>query len=270
MRTACIDFETANHSDASICSAGLAVFEDFTLSETHYWLVRPPRGVGFFRPAFTEIHGLSAHDVQNAPEFPAIAPQLFERLRGADLVVAHNAPFDLRKLGGTLRYFGMPCPGFNCVCTLEISRLVWPDLPSHGLEFLAEHIHHEFEHHNAQADAEAAGRVMIAMVQEAGLDSTAALCLKLLPDGLHLLHSPEVPNHQHGLCVPSRAPLTRAPTREERLHELESELEDADLLPSEAQKPLPNDLLHKAIRNDVMHSVRSGFVLLAEFNTLSF
>jgi DNA polymerase III epsilon subunit-like protein len=33
-----IDFETANYSRASICAAGLAVFEDGQLSEAPYWL----------------------------------------------------------------------------------------------------------------------------------------------------------------------------------------------------------------------------------------
>ncbi len=39
-----IDFETANHSNASICAAGMAVFEDGELTEAPYWLLRPPKG----------------------------------------------------------------------------------------------------------------------------------------------------------------------------------------------------------------------------------
>ncbi len=40
-----LDFETANHSRVSICAAGLAVFENGVLTESLYWLVKPPRCV---------------------------------------------------------------------------------------------------------------------------------------------------------------------------------------------------------------------------------
>jgi len=175
-----IDFETANYSDASICAAGLAVFEDGELIESRHWLVRPPKGHGWFREDFTEVHGITRFDVQNEPEFPAIAPELTERLTRADLVIAHNAQFDLRKLRGTLRHFGLPCPEFEYLCTLRAVRKVWPELPSHGLGALAAHIGHQFHHHNAQDDAEAAGRVLFAMMREAnvadprGLNQTTA------------------------------------------------------------------------------------------------
>lgn len=164
-----IDFETANYSDASICAAGIAVFEDGELIESRHCLVRPPKGHGWFREDFTEVHGTTRFDVQNEPEFPAIAPEIAERLTRASLVIAHNAQFDLRKLRGTLGHFGLPCPEFECLCTLRAARKVWPELPSHGLGALAAHIGHQFHHHNAQDDAEATGRVLFAMMREAGV-----------------------------------------------------------------------------------------------------
>jgi len=93
MMFASLDFETANRSRVSICAAGIAIFEDGNLAESLHWLVRPPKGHGWFLPEFTEdFHGLTWFDVQNAPEFPAIAPALLERLTRADIVIAHNAP----------------------------------------------------------------------------------------------------------------------------------------------------------------------------------
>jgi DNA polymerase-3 subunit epsilon len=162
MKFAALDFETANRSDASICAAGVAVFENGELKESLYWLIRPPKGHGWFREDFTRnCHGLTWFDVQHAPEFPAIAPELLHRLTTADFVIAHNAPFDLRKLRGTLSHFGWECPSFDCRCTLQLAKKAWPELPSHGLGALAKYIGHEFRHHNAQADAEAAGWVML-------------------------------------------------------------------------------------------------------------
>ena len=163
-----IDFETANYSDASICACGIAVFEDGNLLESKHWLVRPPKGHGWFREDFVECHGIDWQDVRNEPEFPGIAPEIVERLTRAELVIAHNAQFDMGKLLGTMQHFGLSCPEFDFLCTLCAARRVWPGLPGgHGLGMLAAHIGHQFHHHNAQDDAEAAGRVLYAMMRDA-------------------------------------------------------------------------------------------------------
>ncbi len=161
-----IDFETANHSRVSICAAGMAVFVDGVLTESPYWLVRPPKGHGWFLDEFIECHGLTHLDVLDAPEFPAIASEFLARLTRADLVVAHNAHFDIGHLHETLNHFGLPLPQFNYLCSCQLARRVWPELPDHKLSTLAAHIGHEFNHHHAQADAEAAGRVLLAMMKQ--------------------------------------------------------------------------------------------------------
>lgn len=162
-----LDFETANHSRMSICAGGLAVFEDGELVESPYWLVRPPKGHGWFRDDFSECHGLTHLDVLDAPEFPAIAPEFLARLTGAELVIAHNAAFDTEHLRATLDHFGLPKPEFEYICTCQLARRVWPELENHQLSTLTAHIGHDFNHHHAPADAEAAGRVLLAMMQHA-------------------------------------------------------------------------------------------------------
>lgn len=174
-----IDFETANYSNASICAAGIAVFEDGELAESPYWLVRPPKGRGYFLKKFTEeCHGLTWFDVQNAPEFSAIAPEIVRRLTRADIVIAHNAAFDMRKLRGTLHHFGLACPEFGYLCTYRVAERIWPELPNHRLNTLAAHIGHEFHHHHAQEDAEAAGRVLLAMMQHVNAKTPSELLEK--------------------------------------------------------------------------------------------
>jgi DNA polymerase-3 subunit epsilon len=174
-----LDFETANRSRASICAAGMAVFENGTLAEAPYWLVRPPKGHGWFLPEFTEeCHGLTWFDVQDAPEFSVIAPELLERLTRADLVIAHNASFDIGALRATLDHFGLACPEFDYVCTCRIAKRIWPDLPNHKLNTLAAHIGHEFHHHHAQSDAETAGRVLLAMMKHVNVTTPSELLQK--------------------------------------------------------------------------------------------
>lgn len=178
MTITCLDFETANHSRVSICAAGLAVFDDGKLTEAPYWLIRPPKGHGWFQERFIECHGLTHLDVLEAPEFPAIAPELLAWLNRADLVIAHNAAFDIGHLRDTLDHFGLPRPEFDYVCTCQLARRVWPDLPDHKLGTLTAHIGHEFNHHHAQSDAEAAGRVLQAMMKHANATTPRELLQK--------------------------------------------------------------------------------------------
>ena len=176
MTIASLDFETANRSRVSICAAGIAVFENGNLTEAPYWLVRPPKGHGWFLPEFTEdCHGLTWFDVQDAPEFSAIAPELLERLTRSDIVIAHNAQFDIRALRATLDHFGLAYPSFDYLCTCRVAEHIWPDLPNHKLNTLAAHIGHEFHHHHAQADAETAGRVLLAMMKQVSADTPREL-----------------------------------------------------------------------------------------------
>jgi DNA polymerase-3 subunit epsilon len=173
-----IDIETANPSRLSICAAGMAVFEDGKVTEAPYWLVRPPKGHGWFHEVFIECHGLTHLDVLDAPEFPAIAPELLARLNRSDLVIAHNAAFDIDHLRATLDHFGLPRPEFDYLCTCQLARRVWPELPSHSLKTLTSRIGHDFNHHHAQADAEAAGRVLLAMMKHAQANTPNELLQK--------------------------------------------------------------------------------------------
>ena len=175
MTITCLDFETANPSRASICAAGVAVFEDGQLTESPYWLVRPPRGHDWFHPLFIECHGLRPRDVAGAPEFPGIAPALLARLTRADVVIAHNAAFDIAHLRQTLDHFGLPKPDFEYLCTVRLARKIWPQLLNHKLNTLAAHIGHRFQHHHAQADAETAGRVLLALMKSANAATPAEL-----------------------------------------------------------------------------------------------
>jgi len=174
-----LDFETANYSSVSICAAGLAVFENGNLAEAPYWLVRPPKPHGWFHDVFIECHGLTHLDVLDAPEFPTIAPELLARLNRSDLVIAHKADFDIEHLRVTLNHFGLPIPAFDYVCTCTLARHVWPELPNHRLSTLTAHIGHEFRHHHAQFDAEAAGRVLLAMMKKANANTPRELLQKV-------------------------------------------------------------------------------------------
>lgn len=179
MKIVAIDFETANQSRISMCAASVAVFEDGVLVESPCWLVKPPQGHGWFIPEWTnDIHGISHVDVRHAPAFSNIAGEFLARLASADIIVAHNARFDMDVLRQTLDHFQIPQPAFRYLCTCTLARRVWPELPNHQLNTMATHIGHKFRHHHAQDDAVAAGTVFLAMMKKFEVGCPAALCSK--------------------------------------------------------------------------------------------
>ena len=159
MKFAGLDFETANMRSGSICAAGCAILEDGTLTQKHEWLIRPAKGYRWMRPDFTEIHGLTYWDVCDCPEFPRIWPELQTMLLAADLVIIHNAPFDLAQLTSVLQLYDLPGLAFDYADTLAISRRLFPEMPSHALDAMAEHFGIRFHHHDAMEDAAACAAI---------------------------------------------------------------------------------------------------------------
>lgn len=156
-----IDFETANPYPQSACSVGLVRFDECGKQiGTFYSLIKPPRGFDAFYSHNIEIHGITKRDVQDAPDFAYLWPEI-EYFIGEDIVVAHNAQFDMGVLKSLIDYFDIQKPEIRYLCSLKISRKIWPNLPSHALTYLSEHFGLEYQAHNALDDAMNCGKVFI-------------------------------------------------------------------------------------------------------------
>jgi len=160
MKLAGLDFETANGKNGSICAAGCAVLDNGILVERGEWLVCPHQGYRWMRPDFTEVHGLSYWDVRDCAEFCSIWPELRRMLLAADCVVIHNAPFDLKHLRNVLSLYELPPVEFDYADSLEISRRLFPEMPSHSLDAVADYFGIVFQHHNALEDAAACAGIV--------------------------------------------------------------------------------------------------------------
>ncbi len=73
MRFVAVDVETANADMASICSIGVAAFENGALATEWYSLIDPD---DFFDPVNISIHGILEGDVQSAPTFSDAASEI--------------------------------------------------------------------------------------------------------------------------------------------------------------------------------------------------
>ncbi|MFC4559062.1 3'-5' exonuclease [Virgibacillus kekensis] len=152
-----IDFETANEKRHSPCAVGVVVADQTGIIDEFYSLINPMMHFSSFN---TRIHGIREEDVEDAPTFPEIWPKLKDYL-SRKIVVAHNASFDMSVIRNTLDYFNISYPEMEYLCTVNISKQVWPDLMNHKLNTVANHHGIPFEHHHALEDARVAAKILL-------------------------------------------------------------------------------------------------------------
>ena len=120
MTVAVIDVETTGLSPRTdrIVEVGVVLLDDRGEVEAEFeTLINPGRDVG---P--TQLHGIRAADVVDAPTFADVAPYLASLLAGR-VVVAHNALFDLRFLAREFARAGVPVDLGPTLCTMRLAPL---------------------------------------------------------------------------------------------------------------------------------------------------
>lgn len=173
-----IDFETANSSSASACAVGLARVREGRVVATAGWLIQPPPGHDRFFELNIGIHGIRPDDVATAPTWVDQLDALTAFV-GDDVLVAHNAGFDMRVLRSACEATDAPCPPYRYICSLQASRKTY-DLDSYRLPSVAAAAGFlDFAHHDATADALACAHIMIDTALRAGADDIVELAMLL-------------------------------------------------------------------------------------------
>lgn len=114
-------------------------------------------------PSFiTQLTGISNEMVSEAPVFADVAHMFLEFI-GDSVLVAHNSGFDMRFINHEIaRVFGDYRLANPCLCTVQLSRKILPDLVNHKLKTLAGHYELDLtNHHRAAADAHATAHIFI-------------------------------------------------------------------------------------------------------------
>ena len=177
-----IDFETANSSSASACAVGLTRVRGGEVVATAGWLIQPPAGHDRFFSLNTGIHGICAEDVVGAKTWSAQLADIAAFV-GDDVLVAHNAGFDMTVLRRACEVTADVCPPYRYVCSLQVARKTY-ELDSYRLPSVATAVGFlDFPHHDATADALACAHIMIDAAARAGVtditDLAAALGLRV-------------------------------------------------------------------------------------------
>ncbi|RLL44931.1 hypothetical protein D8M04_08615 [Oceanobacillus piezotolerans] len=174
MQFVAIDFETANEKRFSPCSIGVVVANEKEIVDEFYSLINPMQA---FHSYNTYIHGIHEQDVMDAPTFTELWPTL-QRYFSNNLVVAHNASFDMSVIRHTLDYNKLAYPDMEYLCTVKLSQQVWPELENHKLDTLAAYHGFELIHHHALEDARLAAQLVIQSLQDSQLESIDSILEK--------------------------------------------------------------------------------------------
>jgi len=165
-----VDLETTGmkSDQANIIEVGAVEVDGFQLGRELSSLVNPGMPVPYFIQRLTGIHN---HMLRAAPSLEEVLPSLEGMLRGR-VLVAHNLRFDRAFLKRAWRdIWDMTLEG-PAMCTLQLSRNVYPELASHKLDSLAAHLDLRPEkngknsRHRALGDAKLTARALIKILQK--------------------------------------------------------------------------------------------------------
>ena len=118
-------------------------------------------------PFITSLTGISDAMVAEAPKFPDVAARFLDFI-GDAVLVAHNAQFDMRflnhEIGRVYEEYRVANP---CLCTVQLSRKLLPDILNHKLKTVAEHYSISLiNHHRAGDDARATAQIFLNLLAE--------------------------------------------------------------------------------------------------------
>ncbi|MCP4291864.1 MAG: hypothetical protein GY780_08530 [bacterium] len=162
---AIVDLETTGSVIGvdEIIEIGLVVMRGGEILDRFETLVWSDRSIP---PWVARLTGISSQDLEGAPTFSDVAETVATLLDG-NVFVAHDIRFDLPFLSWEFARRGVVRPAVTGLCTLQLSRQLWPNLSSRSLPELARHFDVAHDNpHRAGDDAEATAAVLRAALED--------------------------------------------------------------------------------------------------------
>lgn len=173
-----VDLETTGTSAVAdrVTEVGIVRVDDGARVREWSTLVDPECSIP---PGVQALTGITNAMVASAPTFGEIADEVAERLAGC-VFVAHNARFDY---GFLKQEFGRLRRTFQAkvLCTVKLSRRLYPDVRSHNLDALIErHRLPVGDRHRALGDARALFALVRAIYGELAAEAVDAAIARML------------------------------------------------------------------------------------------
>ncbi len=160
-----VDVETTGLSPRhnGIIEIGLVKVSNLKITDTYHSFVNPGKDIPNF---ITQLTGITNDDVYNAPFFEDIAEDIIEFV-GDKILTAHNLPFDNSFLRKEFNYCGKEPLNNTNLCTLKLSRRLYPMLRSKSLGSVCNHLKLKNSgEHRALGDAEVTAKLLIKIIKE--------------------------------------------------------------------------------------------------------
>jgi DNA polymerase-3 subunit epsilon len=166
---AIVDIETTGgYADNNAITEVAIVLHDGNGEVKRYeTLIHPRQTIPRYVQALT---GITDEMVAGAPLFEEVAPVIHEWLKDC-VFVAHNVNFDYSFLKHQLEACGLH---LDCkkLCTIRLSRKIFPGIPSYSLGNLCQHLGISIENrHRAGGDADATVRLFETILKAGGLET---------------------------------------------------------------------------------------------------
>lgn len=182
-----LDLETTGATPLKdrITEIALIHFKDGVEVDRWQTLVNPQTNIPDF---IQNLTGITNKMVEDAPTFEQVAGELLDYLDDA-VMCAHNVRFDHGFLKAEFKRIGITLKQ-KVLCTVKLSRKLYPQYKSHGLSAIIERHHFTCsQRHRAMGDVEVMAQLIDLAKRELGLDALEAAVAELskktsLPSGI--------------------------------------------------------------------------------------
>lgn len=160
-----VDVETTGLSPRSngVIEIALVRVSNLKIVARYHSFVNPGKDIPYF---ITQLTGITNEDVFDAPFFEDIAADITEFISD-NILTAHNFSFDNSFLKKEFRYCGRDYVNNNNLCTLKLSRRLYPMLKSKSLGAVCSHLKlKNTAEHRALGDAEVTARLLMKLIKE--------------------------------------------------------------------------------------------------------
>ncbi len=160
-----LDFETTGLSaiNSRAIEIGIVKIKNGKIKDKFSSLINPGCRIPYF---ITNLTGISDDDVEDAPTFDQIIPEI-EKFLYNSVVVAHNAPFDMSFLKEEYRRASVEPPENPAICTVRLAKKLVPEIKPKSLGNLTRtlKILHKSTH-RALGDAHATAKLFLKFVDK--------------------------------------------------------------------------------------------------------
>ena len=161
---AIVDIETTGLrvQEDRITEIAIYIYDGEQIVDHFHSLINPEK----YLPDFiTRLTGITNEMLEDAPKFYEVAKEIVQITEG-QVFVAHNAHFDYTFVKNEFKQLG-----FNyqrkTLCTVRLSRKLFPGLPSYSLDKICKHFEIEIEdRHRASGDATATTKLLEILLQK--------------------------------------------------------------------------------------------------------